>query len=151
MSLRALIVLPLLLLVLLLVGCGGDSETTPSESPQPSTERSSDGDDASSDGQKFPEIVDAEVSAAGEGTYTFNVTVSSPYDSPNRYADAWRVLSPDGEELGVRELLHDHATEQPFTRSETIEVPEGVDEVTIEGRDLANGYGGKTFKAEIPS
>jgi hypothetical protein len=55
------------------------------------------------------------------------------------------VLDPDGAVLGVRELLHDHAAEQPFTRALTgVEIPDGVEEITIEGRDLANGWGGAT-------
>ena len=69
------------------------------------------------------------------------MTVSSPYDTPERYADAWRVVGPDGSEYGIRVLTHDHESEQPFTRSQGgIEIPGDVTIVTIEGRDLANGY-----------
>lgn len=70
-----------------------------------------------------------------------SATISPPYDSPDRYADAFRVLAPDGTVLGVRELLHDHANEQPFTRSlDDVEIPDDVDRVTVEGRDLGRGH-----------
>ena len=69
---------------------------------------------------------------------------------PARYADAWRIVAPDGTELGVRELTHDHAAEQPFTRSlNGVEIPPDVTEVTVEGRDLVNGWSGGTLTATI--
>jgi len=78
-------------------------------------------------------------------TFRFDVTVSSPYDTPERYADAWRIVAPDGTELGVRELTHDHAGEQPFARSLAgVVIPVDVTTVTVEGRDLVNGWGGGT-------
>ena len=97
-------------------------------------------------GQRFPEIVAVEATPSGAGAYDFAVTISSPYDSPQRYANGWRVLSPDGDLLGEMELLHDHASEQPFTRVQTgVEIPEQTTKVLIEGRDLENSYGGKPF------
>ncbi len=99
----------------------------------------------------FPDVVAATASREGADDLRFDVTVSSPYDSPDRYADAWRVRGPDGSVYGVRELLHDHAGEQPFTRSlDGVEVPEGVEVVTIEARDLANGWGGATVDVRVP-
>ncbi len=93
----------------------------------------------------FPDVIDA--TAVREGTaWTVSATLSSPYDTPERYADAWRVVGPDGAVYGERILTHDHASEQPFTRSEPgVEIPEDVDTVTIEGRDRQFGYGGVTF------
>lgn len=77
-------------------------------------------------------------------------TISSPYDSPARYADAWRILGPDGAVLGVRELLHDHATEQPFTRTLAgVPIDPQIEVVTIEGRDQVNGWGGQTFELRL--
>ena len=104
----------------------------------------------SSDGL-FPDVVDASATFdAGSGTWAFSVTLSSPYDTPQRYADAWRVIAPDGTELGVRELLHDHANEQPFTRRlDGVAIPEGIDVVTVQGRDQINGYGGATVAVEL--
>ena len=99
--------------------------------------------------QRFPDVTGATAEADGS-TWTISATVSSPYDSPERYADAWRVVAPDGTVLAVRELLHDHAGEQPFTRSERgVEIPDDVDVVTIEARDLEHGWGGATFDLEL--
>lgn len=102
-------------------------------------------------GEEFPDIIGVEAAQEASGAWRFAVTVSSPYDTPQRYADAWRVVDPDGNELGIRVLLHDHANEQPFTRSQNgIEIPEGITEVTIQGRDLANGWGGAELVVAIP-
>ena len=65
----------------------------------------------------FPDVIAATAERSSDGSWSFSATLSSPYDSPERYADAWRVLGPDGEVYGIRELAHDHASEQPFTRS----------------------------------
>lgn len=116
--------------MVVLVGCGAE--------PQGQT------------AQRFPDVVGAELSPSGD-TWTLEVTVSSPYDTPERYADGWRVLAPDGEVLGEHELSHDHADEQPFTRTQTgLEIPAGVDTVVVEGRDQDNGYGGGTVEVDVP-
>lgn len=100
--------------------------------------------------QQFPDVLEAEVTASGDA-WSVAATISSPYDSPERYADAFRVVAPDGTVLGVRELLHDHAGEQPFTRSlDDVTIPDDVDEVSVEGRDLANGWGGDTVTVPVP-
>jgi hypothetical protein len=100
--------------------------------------------------QRFPDVIDVEVRRAGEA-HDFDVTISSPYDTPERYADGWRVKDPDGTVYGEHELLHDHAAEQPFTRTQTgVVIPEGVTEVIVEGRDRRFGYGGKTVTVALP-
>lgn len=129
-------------------GCGNeDSASEPEPSPTPASIATT--PETSAGEQLFPDIVDVVVTAQGD-TFQFDVTVSSPYDTPERYADAWRVVAPDGTELGVRELTHDHAAEQPFTRSLTgVVIPPEVEEVTVEGRDLVNGWGGATMSVTI--
>ncbi len=98
----------------------------------------------------FPDILAAQATPEGDGTWRFDVTVSSPYDTPQRYADAWRVVGPDGTEYGIRVLTHDHASEQPFTRSQSgIPIPADVSTVTIEGRDQANGWGGGFLTVDL--
>lgn len=119
------------------------TSTSQAASPTPPSEAVGD--------QKFPDVLSAELERTG-GAWRVSATISSPYDHPDRYADAFRVLAPDGTVLGVRELLHDHAGEQPFTRSlQDLEIPEGVDEITVEGRDLQHGRGGDTVTVEVPS
>jgi len=101
------------------------------------------------DTERFPTVVDVTAAPAGDNSWRFDVTLSSPYDTPERYADAWRVLDADDNELGIRVLTHDHANEQPFTRSTTVEVPAGLDQVFVEGRDQVNGWSGERFEVDL--
>lgn len=101
--------------------------------------------------QKYPDVVSATVQPRGSDTFDFNVTVSSPYDTPARYADAFRVLGRDGAVFGERKLLHDHAGEQPFTRDlYGVKIPPGIRVVVIQARDQRYGYGGKTVEVVLP-
>lgn len=147
-----LVAAPLAVLAgLLLVGCGG---STPSGATAAGGPARSTGGSAAATGARYPDVVAVDATRATDGTWTFAVTLSSPYDSPQRYADAWRVRSvePGGAVYGVRELAHDHAGEQPFTREKSgIAIPAGVTQVVVEGRDLANGYGGATVTYRLPS
>jgi hypothetical protein len=103
------------------------------------------------DEQRFPDVIGAKVRASGADRFDFDVTLSSPYDTPQRYADAFRVTDGNGAIFGERILAHDHQNEQPFTRDlHGVAIPAGVTRVTIEGRDQANGYGGKTLIVDLP-
>ncbi len=100
---------------------------------------------------RFPDVLAVELRPTGERVFDVVVTLSSPYDTPLRYADGWRVLDPDGNVLGVHTLLHDHAAEQPFTRTQReLPIPAGITSVTIEGRDQASGFGGRSVTVEVP-
>ncbi len=140
-----------LVLALLTMACT-DSGTGPVDRATadsgPADRATADGDVT---GQTHPDILSAQLTAAGDGTWNLAATVSSPYDTPQRYADAFRALTLDGTELGVRVLTHDHAAEQPFTRTLTgLTIPEGATQITVEGRDLANGWGGDTVTIPVP-
>ncbi|MEH6562887.1 MAG: hypothetical protein V7713_15795 [Marinobacter sp.] len=101
--------------------------------------------------QRYPDVISAKVRATGDNSFDFDVTLSSPYDTPQRYADAFRVMGKDGTLYGERILLHDHAAEQPFTRSlHAVKVPKPVSTVVIQGRDQRFGYGGKTVEVALP-
>ena len=131
----------LLALTFILVGCNVLPLLGPGsgESPEAAAE------------QLYPEIIGVQLVASGDRVYDVVVSISSPYDTPERYADGWRVLDPEGNVLGTHTLLHDHANEQPFTRTQPgLEIPEGVTEITVEGRDLVNGYGGGTLSIDVP-
>lgn len=98
----------------------------------------------------YPDVIAVEVSGS-DGVYGFDVTMSSPYDTASRYADAWRVVGDDGVVYAVNELTHDHAAEQPFTRSLTgVEIPASVNSVVVEGRDQVYGWGGATVTVTLP-
>lgn len=101
---------------------------------------------------RFPDVIAVQLRPAGERTYDVAVTISSPYDTPERYADGWRVLDPEGNVLGTHMLMHDHANEQPFTRTQRgLQIAEGITEVTVEGRDQQYGYGGGTLTVDVPA
>jgi len=79
------------------------------------------------------------------------VTMSSPYDTEQRYADAFRIVDANGRALGERILFHDHADEQPFSRKlNDVVIPPTLRRVTVQGRDQKFGYGGKTMEVTLP-
>ena len=101
--------------------------------------------------RKYPDVVNARVHARSPDTFDFDVTVSSPYDTPQRYADAFHVTGKNGTVFGERTLFHDHATEQPFTRDlYGVRIPPDVRVVVIQARDSTYGYGGKTVEVALP-
>jgi hypothetical protein len=102
-------------------------------------------------GQPFPDVLNVQVRAASEGVFNFDVTVSSPYDTPRRYADGFRVTTPSGEVLGERKLWHDHQGEQPFTRDlYGVKIRPGIPTVLVQARDQLNGYGGAVVRVALP-
>jgi hypothetical protein len=106
---------------------------------------------AAADEQRFPDVIAAAVRPSGPGTFDFDVTVSSPYDTPLRYADAFRVTGKDGTVFGERILLHDHAGEQPFTRDlYGVSIPPTIKTVVVQARDRKYGYGGRTVEVILP-
>lgn len=120
-----------LLIALLVVACGEGNDTPSSEA--------------------CAHVVDAVVEAAGDGTFTVSATVSSADTGWDKYADAWEVRAEDGTVLGVRELLHPHVDEQPFTRSLSgVEIPDGVARLTLAARDSVEGFCGDVFEVAVP-
>jgi len=95
------------------------------------------------------EVVEAKADCDA-GSCRFSATLKHADTGWKHYADHWRVLAPDGKELGKRVLLHPHENEQPFTRSlGGIKVPADLDHVIIEAHDSVHGYGGPTFKINL--
>lgn len=147
------------LIVVVVGACGGSddggdhgSSTPPSTDVTAASDRSTStsslrGSTAADDG--VPHVIGVVAVESGDGTYAFEVTISSPYDGPDKYADAWRVVTSDGEVLATRELTHHHAGEQPFTRSLSgIDVSSGA-VVWVEARDLVEGWSGELFEVEL--
>ena len=137
--------------LLALGACGSDEAGSAGGGGSTSSPSGGSAESGSTADADFPDVLKAKLSGA-DGIYSLEVTMSSEYDTPERYADGWRVLDPAGNELGATELGHDHASEQPFTRSQSnLKIPAGIEKVTIEGHDLKNGYGGATVEVDVPS
>ena len=97
----------LLALTIILSGCSSMSE---SQVPQPKSVSNP------TENSSIAQVL--KVEATGEANnYTFAVTVSSPDTGCDRYADWWEVITPEGELVYRRVLLHSHVTEQPFKRT----------------------------------
>jgi hypothetical protein len=97
------------------------------------------------------DVVEVEVTRAGDGLYRFDVTVRHADTGWDHYADAWDVVALDGSVLGTRTLLHPHETEQPFTRSLSgVAVPAGITEVLVRAHDSVDGYGGAEVTVALP-
>ncbi|MEO0960036.1 MAG: hypothetical protein AAFY66_16515 [Pseudomonadota bacterium] len=95
------------------------------------------------------DVVGAEATAQGD-TWRFSATVAHGDTGWDHYADAWRVVGPDGTVYGTRELAHPHVNEQPFTRSLSgVRIPDDVDEVRVEARDSVHGWGGKSATVKL--
>jgi hypothetical protein len=80
----------------------------------------------------------------------FSVTLSHPDTGWDHYADGWEVLDADGNSLGVRELLHPHVAEQPFTRSLSgVVVPGGATVVYVRARCNVDGWSDDLFEVVL--
>ncbi|MFU1781555.1 hypothetical protein ACM16X_09255 [Haloarcula japonica] len=93
-------------------------------------------------------VVGVEIADEG-GDYRFDVTLYHDDDGEDGYANWWQVETPSGDRLGRRDLLHAHST-APFTRSETIPVPDDLGCVVVRGHDQTHGYGGRAMTVAVP-
>jgi len=127
-----------------LAGCGSSGSATDA----PAT-----GDTPGSTSTAELDLREANVTAValGEsdgGAYRFDVTLYHDDAGEDGYANWWQVESLDGDRLGRRDLLHAHGTE-PFTRSATVSVSDGVDCVVVRGHDRTHGYGGQAMAVAL--
>jgi hypothetical protein len=109
-------------------------------------------DDAETSGDldlREANVVGVSVESAGDGT-RFSVTLIHDDDGEDGYANWWTVETRDGTELGRRELLHAHGT-QEFTRAETISMPGDLECVVVRGHDQTHGYGGQAAVVSVAS
>jgi len=96
------------------------------------------------------DVIDVTVNCRNDSVCDFSVTVRHADDGWDHYADGWEVRTLDGEILAVRELLHPHDDEQPFTRSLSgVKIPDGVNEVVIGARDSVHEYGGREITVKL--
>jgi len=122
-----------------------DQEQAPGQDPQ---ERDEATYETSLDYAQVEQVV---VTVADDGTYRFSVTVRHDDEGWEHYADVWEVYDPKTDEMhGVRELLHPHDTEQPFTRSLSgVRLPDGVRVVAVRAGCNVHGFGGREVVVDL--
>lgn len=95
------------------------------------------------------EIEMVEMTATGK-TWRASVTLEHEDSGWDHYADAWRLVDKDGNELGIRILAHPHVDEQPFTRSlGGIKIPEEVPIIIVEARDTVHGWSRDKIRVDL--
>ncbi len=89
---------------------------------------------------QYAEVIQVEVSGEDQ-IYTFSVTVKSPDTGCEQFADWWEVITPEGDLIYRRILLHSHVKEQPFTRSGGPVKIENERKLIIRAHMNTSGYG----------
>jgi hypothetical protein len=103
-------------------------------------------------GQAFAgdvEIVNTRFELQSSGSWHISTTLKHDDSGWDHYADAWRVVNVKGEVLGTRTLFHPHENEQPFTRSDTVNIPEGVKIVYVEAHDKVHGWAKQRVRVDL--
>ena len=96
-----------------------------------------------------PSIENVTARQSGD-SWRFDVTIAHPDTGWDHYADGWRVLDMNGNELGMRVLYHPHEQEQPFTRSLSgVLVPEGATQVQIQSRCNVDGWSDALYTVDL--
>ncbi len=96
----------------------------------------------------YAHIMGVSYERTGEDTYTMSATVRHDDAGWGDYAN---VIKFEGESVqnGLRELLHPHVNEQPFTRSQSGVVASG--EVRVSANDNVDGEDGTVVMLELDS
>ncbi len=98
------------------------------------------------------DVVNATAVNTGNDTWRIEATVRHADEGWDHYANAFEVLDPMGRVLGVRELLHPHVNEQPFTRSlGRVTIPAGTAYIVVRAKDSVHEYGGMEFRIDLPA
>ena len=87
------------------------------------------------------DIIDASAQRVGD-QWRISATIRHADTGWDHYANGFEIVGPDGTVLGTRVLYHPHVEEQPFTRSHTMAIPDGVAEVIVRALDSVHGGGG---------
>lgn len=83
-------------------------------------------------------------------TWDIHTTLRHADAGWEHYADAWRVVTEQGVELGTRTLFHPHDDEQPFTRSLTgLTLPLNLHIVYIEAHDKVHGWSKQRVRVDL--
>jgi hypothetical protein len=96
------------------------------------------------------DVIAVKITPTGLELYRFDVTVRHADTGWDHYADKWEVISPEGQVLATRTLLHPHVAEQPFTRSlSRVRVPNSMSHVVVRAHDNVDGYGNGSKRVTI--
>lgn len=96
------------------------------------------------------DVVNVVVKHSFDDVYNFDVTVKHDDEGWKHYANGWEIVLPEGKILAVRVLRHPHTTEQPFTRSMPVKIPQEITEVLVRAHDSVHEYGGCEIKVKLP-
>ncbi|MEJ2143401.1 MAG: hypothetical protein P8Y24_13835 [Gammaproteobacteria bacterium] len=95
------------------------------------------------------EIVHTRFEKESAGSWHVSTTLKHADSGWSHYADAWRVVDENGKELGTRTLFHPHENEQPFTRSDTVQIPDGITIVYVEAHDKVHGWSKQRVRVDL--
>ena len=84
-----------------------------------------------------------------EQAYTLTVTLASPDTGCDQYADWWEVITPEGDLIYRRILVHSHVDEQPFTRSGGPVEITADQTVIVRGHMHPSGYGDQAMTGSV--
>ncbi len=84
------------------------------------------------------------------GTWRADVTLNHADTGWEHYADAWRLVDKNGNEIGERTLYHPHVNEQPFTRSlSNFKISSDTQIIFVEAHDLKHGWSPNRVKIDM--
>ena len=91
------------------------------------------------------------VASCSKRVCSFEVTLKHADTGWDHYADHWRILDSNDNEIGRRTLYHPHVDEQPFTRRlANISIPIQLSSIWVEAHDKVHGYASERFEIIIP-
>ncbi|MDH5258141.1 MAG: hypothetical protein OEX07_09025 [Gammaproteobacteria bacterium] len=95
-------------------------------------------------------IINVEFVNKGGSSWRVNTTLKHGDTGWDHYADAWRVMTESGKQLGKRVLFHPHEDEQPFTRSlSDLNIPVNEKIVYIEAHDKVHGWSKQRIRVDL--
>ena len=98
------------------------------------------------------EIVDVKLTQSIDMTWRFDLTLKHADSGWKHYANEWKIVTPEGEILGTRTLLHPHVDEQPFTRSlANVEIPPNIKIIRIIAGDTVHGASSEVLEVQLES
>lgn len=84
------------------------------------------------------------------GTWQADVTLKHQDEGWKHYADGWRLVDSNGDEICNRTLYHPHVKEQPFTRSLSgFHIAKEMKVIFVEAHDLKHGWSKDKVKIDL--